>query len=187
MANFQTAAWYSTHPPARATQSSGDTIDVQTIMQGLGIADEAAWRSLTNEVVEAHNTKNMIPHPKIPDGLLIQGPTNRQESALAVARIIQADSINSAPKWQHFPHPEWLTDALLEIAKRGFMNKRISPKIYKNTRNTQEKAKRGAALPPIPAISKPLYILNQILTQLLSQLLHKPRHLSQSLTFRLLL
>jgi len=118
MANFQTAAWYGTHPPARATRSNGDTIDMQTIMQGLGIANKDAWRSLINKVLEAHNTKNMVPHPTTPDGFKVQGATYGQESALAVARIIQADSISSAPRWQHFPHQEWLTDALLEIAKK---------------------------------------------------------------------
>jgi hypothetical protein len=124
MANFQTAAWYCTHPPSRPNPCGHDMLDVQTVMQGLGLANEAAWRLLMNEVVEAHNTKNMIPHPKIPGGFMIRGLTNGQESALAVARIIQADSISSAPRWQHFPHQEWLTDALLDIAKRGFKNKR---------------------------------------------------------------
>jgi hypothetical protein len=76
MANFQTAAWYCTHPPARSSpcgQHHSDALEVQTVMQGLGLANEVAWRSLMNELVEAHNTKNMIPHPKIPDGFLIQG------------------------------------------------------------------------------------------------------------------
>jgi hypothetical protein len=112
-------------------------------MQGLGLANEAAWRSLINEVVEAHNTKNMIPHPKISDRFLIQGPTNRQESALAVARIIQADSINSAPRWQHFPHQEWLTDTLFEIAKRGFQNKqRKSKYLQERPRHPREKGQK---------------------------------------------
>jgi hypothetical protein len=159
-------------------------------MQGLGLANEAAWRSLMNEVVEAHKTKNMIPHPKIPDGFLIQGPTNRQESALAVARIIQADSINSAPRWQHFSHQEWLTDALFEITKRGFQNKRRKSKyLQEHLRHPREKGQKqtrnATTQITVPAIPKPLYHPNQTLNQLLSQLLHKPRHLLRPLTFPL--
>jgi hypothetical protein len=58
-------------------------------------------------------------------------------------RIIQADSINSAPRWQHFPHQEWLTDALFEIAKRGFQSKRRKSKyLQEHPRHTREKGQK---------------------------------------------
>jgi hypothetical protein len=118
-------------------------LDIKTVMQGLGLANEVALRSLTKEVVEAHNTKNMIPHPKIPDSFLIRSPTNRQESAMAVGRIIGEDSINSTPRWQHFPHQEWLIEALLAIAKTGFGHQRKRKKYLEKQLKENPKEKRG--------------------------------------------
>jgi hypothetical protein len=116
-------------------------LDKNTCMQGLGLADEVDWRSLTKEVIEAHDTKNMIPHPKIPGGFKFQAQTSREESALAVGRIIQADSINSTQRWQHFPHHEWLIEALLAIAKSGFLNRR---RLKSRTPKENRKAERGS-------------------------------------------
>jgi hypothetical protein len=194
MANFQTAAWYCTHPPARpgpCGQPRSDALDVQTVLQGLGLANEAAWRSLMNEVVEAHNTKNMIPHPKIPDGFLIQGRPKGKNLHWQLRELFKRTRSTLCQDGNTSLTKNGSPMHFLKLRKEDSRTSEESSNIYKNTPDTQEKRdknrqkKNAAAQITIPAIPKPLYHPNQPFNQLLSQLLHRPRNLSRPLTFPL--
>jgi hypothetical protein len=142
MANFQTAAWYCTHPPARpgpCGQPRSDALDVQTVLQGLGLANEAAWISLMNEVVEAHNTKNMIPHPKIPDGFLIQGRPKGKNLHWQLRELFKRTRSTLCQDGNTSLTKNGSPMHFLKLRKEDSRTSEESSNIYKNTPDTQEK------------------------------------------------
>jgi hypothetical protein len=139
MGNFKTATWYLNHSPRKHGDTRG--ADRTNIKIGLGLFGATgnvnsdhlmsliALKSLTDELLEAHDTSKMIECPDVPGTFLLKDETYKIESNLAIERVIQADMHRDVPRWSNFPDGKWLRSALSSIATIGFQKGRTREKV----------------------------------------------------------